>query len=202
MRVRVATGVIHPYRSTMAWHRDRLTTRGLFMSINLRRPSLATSLAIAASLLAGCAASHPGMSTSGTRGGNDGMAAAPALVGTTWSFSKTEDGEAPNFLLQAPTPEQLADEEDDRLRLVGSNGCNRLMGPVVLDESRQSLDIGPLASTMKMCPNPEQSNAFNRMLEEVASYQVVGSGESARLRVMDDTGYLLATFLPLEDVAE
>lgn len=108
----------------------------------------------------------------------------------------------PNFLLQAPTPEQLAEEEDDRLRLVGSNGCNRLMGPVVLDESRQTLDIGPLASTMKMCPNPEQSNAFNRMLEEVASYQVVGSGETARLRVMDDTGYLLATFLPLEDVAE
>lgn len=55
---------------------------------------------------------------------------------------------------------------------------------------------------MKMCPNPEQSNAFNRMLEEVASYQIIGSGESARLRVMDDTGYLLATFMPLEGAAE
>jgi hypothetical protein len=35
------------------------------------------------------------------------------------------------------------------------------------------------------------------MLEEVARYQIVGRGESARLRVMDDTGYLLATFMPV-----
>ena len=168
------------------------------MSVILRRLSLATSLAIATSLLAGCAVSHSGATDAGQGGGSGAGSASPALVGTPWSFSKTEEtGEAPNFLLQAPTPEQLADEEDDRLRLVGSNGCNRLMGPVVLDESRQTLEIGPLASTMKMYPNPEQSNAFNRMLEEVARYQIVGSGESTRLRVMDDTGYLLATFMPV-----
>jgi len=168
------------------------------MSVTVRRLSRCTSVGFAFSLLAGCAAM-----TQPPQGSASSGAAVPALVGTQWSFSATDASEeAPNFLLQAPTPEQLADEEDDRLRLVGSNGCNRLMGPVVLDESRQTLDIGPLASTMKMCPNPEQSNAFNRMLEEVASYQVVGSGETARLRVMDDTGYLLATFLPLEDVAE
>lgn len=166
------------------------------MSVTVRRLSRYTSVGFAISLLAGCAAmtQHP-------QGG--ASSDAPALVGTQWSFSATDTGEeAANFLLQPPSQQQLADEEDDRLRLVGSNGCNRLMGPVVLDESRQTLDIGPLASTMKMCPNPEQSNAFNRMLEEVASYQIIGSGESARLRVMDDTGYLLATFMPLEGAAE
>ncbi|AVV33905.1 META domain-containing protein [Cobetia sp. 1CM21F] len=168
------------------------------MSVTVRRLSRYTSVGFAISLLAGCAAmtQHP-------QGSDSSGAAAPALVGTQWSFSATDASEeAANFLLQPPSQQQLADEEDDRLRLVGSNGCNRLMGPVVLDESRQTLDIGPLASTMKMCPNPEQSNAFNRMLEDVASYQIIGSGESARLRVMDDTGYLLATFMPLEGAAE
>lgn len=169
------------------------------MSVTVRRFSLHASLGLAVSLLAGCAAMAPHSQSSSV----SPAGVAPALVGTQWSFSATGTGEeAAHFLLQPPSEQQLAEEEDDRLRLVGSNGCNRLMGPVVLDEARQSMNIGPLASTMKMCANPEQSNAFNRMLEEVASYQIVGTGESARLRVMDDTGYLLATFLPLEGAVE
>ncbi|MGO2414424.1 MULTISPECIES: META domain-containing protein [Cobetia] len=160
---------------------------------------IGTSLLLSISLLGGCAA----MSTGSDSRSGLAPSQVPTVVGTHWSFSATSsDEEAPNFLLQPPTQEQRADEEDDRLRLVGSNGCNRLMGPVTLDESRQTLDIGPLASTMKMCRNAEQSSAFNRMLEEAASYQVNGSGDSARLQIMDTSGQLLATFLAVEAIAE
>ncbi|WP_158772569.1 META domain-containing protein [Cobetia sp. L2A1] len=160
---------------------------------------ISMSLLLGTLLLGGCAA----MSTESDNRSGLTSSQVPALVGTQWTFSATSsDEEAPNFLLQAPSQEQVTEEEDDRLRLVGSNGCNRLLGPVTLDESQQTLDIGPLASTMKMCRNPEQSNAFNRMLEEAASYQVTGSGDGARLQVMDAAGQRLASFIPVEAVVE
>jgi heat shock protein HslJ len=110
------------------------------------------------------------------------------LVGPNWVLAELNG--------QAPVPGtsvyiQLGADG----RVAGSDGCNNFNGPYTVSGS--TIDFPePRASTLRAClPQvDEQAAAFNAMLDNAASYQIVGSG----LRLMDASGATLAVFMAQE----
>ena len=74
-------------------------------------------------------------------------------------------------------------------RLVGSGGCNRMMGSYTLDG--ESLRLGNVAGTRMACPaGMEQEQAFQAALAQVARWRY----EGPRLALLDAHGAMLALF--------
>jgi heat shock protein HslJ len=77
-------------------------------------------------------------------------------------------------------------------KLSGSAGCNNYNGGYVVDGEK--ITIGPLASTMKMCNEPEgvmdQESQFLAAMQSAATYKI--EGDRLELRTAD--GALAADF--------
>ncbi|QEA37833.1 META domain-containing protein [Pistricoccus aurantiacus] len=80
-------------------------------------------------------------------------------------------------------------EIDSDGRLSGSNGCNRLMGEVSFPEG-QRIEITRLASTRMACPNPQNSQRVNQLLENAYRYLI----DHDRLVLLGPNGRVLGGF--------
>ena len=70
----------------------------------------------------------------------------------------------------APNGSSFLAEEN---RIAGIGACNRIMGRYEATE-KGALKIGPLASTMMVCPGMEQEDAFTKALESTTHYDMDG----------------------------
>jgi heat shock protein HslJ len=79
----------------------------------------------------------------------------------------------------------------------GNGGCNRFTGPFQLDGD--SLTIGPLASTLMACPEPQGGleQAYLAALDQTASYR---TGDTS-LDLLDDSGDVVLTFEVVEPLS-
>ena len=90
------------------------------------------------------------------------------LVGTEWQLiqlgGKAVKPEEGKFTLTF-----LAEEN----RIAGIGSCNRILRRSEATE-KGALKIGPLASTMMVCPGMEQEDAFTKALESTTHYDMDG----------------------------
>ena len=118
------------------------------------------------------------------------IAQSQSLDGTSWQVISYNNGK------QAVTSvligsELTADFGSDG-KLSGSSGCNNYNGGYEVDGDK--ITIGPLASTMKMCDEPEgvmdQESQFLAALESTATYKIEGT----RLELRTADGALAVDF--------
>ncbi len=113
-----------------------------------------------------------------------------SLSGTEWTASMVNNGREAVTNVVADTNITANFAEDGSLS--GSAGCNNYMGSYTLDG--QNITISPLATTRKLCPEPEgvmdQEAAFVAMMAQAATYSI--SGDTLELRTAD--GALVASF--------
>lgn len=114
----------------------------------------------------------------------------PTLVGTTWSATGVNNGREAVVSLVEGT-EVTATFADDGT-VSGSGGCNTYTGSYTVEDD--ALSIGPLATTLKACPEPqgaeEQEAQFLAAMERATTYLIDGTA----LELRDDAGALQVSF--------
>jgi heat shock protein HslJ len=120
------------------------------------------------------------------------------LAGTTWRLVSFGDPDDPQEVEEGTAVTVAFSPETDTTGTLGGNAtCNSYTGSYTLDGER--ITIGPLASTMMLCPvGADQETAFLAALGAAQSYQIVGP----HLQITFDRGVLNFTSLslPLENV--
>jgi heat shock protein HslJ len=147
----------------------------------LRRTMLGTLL------LAGCASGAPETSPAPDGAPAAASAGSPELTGTRWLLTRL--GTRTMITVPGDRAPHLLFNGSDR-RVAGSGGCNRLMGPYMVDGTMMRL--GPIAGTMMACQQPimEQEQAFLKALEATESYRIV----NGQLELRGTDRQLLARF--------
>jgi heat shock protein HslJ len=106
------------------------------------------------------------------------------LAGTSWVVTNYNNGNQAVVGVLAGT--ELTVMFGAEGQVSGSAGCNTFSGPFKQDGG--TIDIGPLASTLKACSDPagvmEQEVQFLEALQQAATYQ--WSGDRLDLRTADD----------------
>lgn len=77
-----------------------------------------------------------------------------------------------------------------KMKVMGSDGCNDFQG-AIQEVAEEAFFMGNIASTKKMCPEMETANAFNKALNQVASYKLDG----LNLMLKDASGKEVLAFL-------
>jgi heat shock protein HslJ len=112
------------------------------------------------------------------------------LTGTTWKLTSYHDGKSALVSVLAGSEVNALFAEDGKLG--GSAGCNNYTTGYEIDG--QSLSFGPVATTRKMCAEPEgimeQESAYLAALERVTAYRIQGDS----LELLDAEGGRVATF--------
>jgi copper homeostasis protein (lipoprotein) len=155
-----------------------------------RAMTIGTRQVLAFTMVALVACASGGTAPEATPGPDAGVAAQAAageLAGPRWNLvrlgTRTMTGlgedRSPHLLFDGAT-----------LRVAGSGGCNRLMGPYTVDGSMMRL--GPLAGTMMACQQQimEQEQAFLKALEATESWRIV----NGQLELRGTDRQLLARF--------
>jgi heat shock protein HslJ len=116
------------------------------------------------------------------------------LVGTPWKLVSFYDGVGGVVSVLAGTEITAFWGQDGSLG--GSAGCNNYTSSYTVDGNQMSM--GPVASTMMMCPGPEgimeQEATYFGALESVAGYQIEGNA----LRMADAQGQTVLSYAVLE----
>ena len=105
--------------------------------------------------------------TSAAPGGSE------AVAGSKWEISAYNNGRGGVTTLVAAT--RMSIQFDVAGTASGSSGCNTFSGPYTTDG--ETISIGPLASTLKMCPDEkvmDQETQFLAALEAAASLEIRG----------------------------
>ncbi|MFC3282778.1 META domain-containing protein [Litchfieldella rifensis] len=123
------------------------------------------AIGLVAVLLSGCAGSSP-PAPQREQAAMD-VADSP-VIGPRWRLillgtDERWSGNQPAWFEVAP--------EGGTLRLVGSDGCNRLSGQVELDDGNR-IRIQNLASTRMACPNMAEAQRANALLENAYRYLI------------------------------
>jgi heat shock protein HslJ len=115
----------------------------------------------------------------------------PALSPNTWSATGVNNGKGGVSSLLAGSKVVVRFDEDGRIS--GNSGCNRFQGSYEING--ESLNVGPLASTRKMCASPEgimeQEANVLQALEKASTFKMDGSS----LELRDDSGALQIKFV-------
>ncbi len=116
------------------------------------------------------------------------------LVGTPWKLASFYDGTGSAVSVLAGTGITAFFGQDGSLG--GSAGCNNYTSTYTVAGSQMS--VGPVASTMMMCSEPEgimeQESTFLEALGLVASYQI----ESSALHLANAQGQIVLSYTILE----
>ncbi len=106
------------------------------------------------------------------------------LAGTDWEVTAYNNGQQAVVGALEGTALTASFGEDGSLS--GNSGCNQFTGPYTVDGNQ--ITIGPLASTMMMCSDPEgamdQEAQFLIALQSAANYEI--EGNVLQLRTKDD----------------
>lgn len=156
------------------------------MSVS-RRIFVQAGLAAAFMLGGGCAAPPPAADSSSTVATPPAASAATAsLESTYWKLVRLRN--APVEVADRQREPHLILQPAQR-RVVGSGGCNRMMGGYTVDGER--LTFTHLAGTLMACPQGmAQERAFLDTLAAVKGWRVIGE----RLELLDAGGESLAAF--------
>lgn len=107
------------------------------------------------------------------------------LEGTSWEATAYNNGKQAVVGVLEGTTLTASFGKDGALS--GNSGCNEFNGPYKVNGGQ--ITIGPLASTMKMCSDPEgvmdQEAQYLAALQSAASYEI--EGNVMQLRTKDDT---------------
>lgn len=114
------------------------------------------------------------------------------LAGTQWNVTGYNNGKhaVVSVLRDTAITLEFSEVEPGKdARVAGSAGCNRFSGPFTQSaQGENTIAIGPLASTRKLCVAPEgvmeQEAQFLKALESAAIYQL--DGNALHLRNKDD----------------
>ena len=102
------------------------------------------------------------------------MPAPDPLAGTRWNVVNYNNGQGIVTLLPG-TSADVAFGADGQA--TGNGGCNSFFGPY--RATGNSLSVGPLGSTSRICPDPEglmeQESQFLRTLQFAASFRINGN---------------------------
>jgi heat shock protein HslJ len=122
------------------------------------------------------------------------VASALSLEGTLWTLISYHDGKGALASVLRGTEITAAFAG---AKLTGSAGCNSYSASY--EHEGGSLTFGPIATTRKMCAEPEgvmeQEQAYLAALESVARYRAQGE----RLGLLDAEGKRVATFEAMEE---
>jgi heat shock protein HslJ len=106
------------------------------------------------------------------------------LAGTNWEVTAYNNGQQAVVGVLEGTTLAVNFSEDGNLS--GNAGCNQYNG--AYEVNGDQITIGPLASTMKICGDPEgvmdQEAQFLAALESAASYQI--EGDVLEMRTKDE----------------
>jgi heat shock protein HslJ len=106
------------------------------------------------------------------------------LAGTSWIVTGYNNGN--QAVVSVVTGTELTVMFGDDGRISGSAGCNNFFGPFT--QADGTIDIGPLASTIKLCPDPagvmDQEMQFLEALQQAATYTL--DADKLDLRTADD----------------
>jgi heat shock protein HslJ len=112
------------------------------------------------------------------------------LVGTLWQLTGYDNGTGGFSSVLRDT--EITTTFGDDGNLSGSAGCNNYSTSYEVSGDR--LTVGPVASTMMMCPGPqgimEQESAYLAALQSAATYQIEGQ----RLTIMNAQGGGVLTY--------
>ncbi len=92
---------------------------------------------------------------------------ASMLAGTSWQWIQTQSGDGSFVQALDPTRYTLTFNEDGTIS--AQLDCNRGMGGFT-ESNGERLSIGPIASSMMMCPEDSQANVFAQQLDSVVSF--------------------------------
>lgn len=112
-----------------------------------------------------------------------------SLVGPTWSATGVNNGAGGVVSLVSDSQVTAMFGEDDTVS--GNAGCNTYTGPFTQDGT--TISIGPLASTLRACDDPEltaQEAQVLAALERATQYALDGT----TLELRDDSGALQLSF--------
>jgi heat shock protein HslJ len=123
---------------------------------------------------------------------------ATSLVGTDWTVTGYNNGQEAVVSVLADT--QMTALFDENGLVSGSAGCNGYRASFETDA--ETINIGPAASTRKLCPTPEgimdQEALYLAALEMAATYEIDGS----RLDLYDENGARVVQFEATMPVGE
>jgi heat shock protein HslJ len=107
------------------------------------------------------------------------------LAGTNWEVTAFNNGKQAVVGVLEGTTLTLTFGKDGTLS--GNSGCNQYNGPYTVNGNQ--ITVGPLASTMMMCSDPEgimdQETQFLAALQSAASYQI--EGNVLQMRTKEDS---------------
>jgi heat shock protein HslJ len=120
------------------------------------------------------------------------------LVGTDWTVTGYNNGQEAVVSILADT--EMTALFDENGLVSGSAGCNNYRAS--FETSAETINIGPAASTRKLCPEPEgimeQETLYLAALEMAATYEIDGS----RLDMYDVDGARVVQFEAVAPVGE
>jgi heat shock protein HslJ len=106
------------------------------------------------------------------------------LAGTSWIVTGYNNGQQAVVSVINGTTLTLEFGSDNMVS--GNSGCNTFFGPYTQESG--SIDIGPLAGTLRLCPEPagvmEQEAQYVAALESAATYRL--DGDTLELRTAED----------------
>jgi heat shock protein HslJ len=112
------------------------------------------------------------------------------LAGTSWLAIGYNNGQ--QAVVSVTTGTELTADFGEDGNLTGFAGCNNYNGTYTVDGDK--ITIGPLASTMKSCSDPEgvmdQEAQYLAALQSAVTYQIVGN----RLELRTADGAMAADF--------
>jgi heat shock protein HslJ len=115
------------------------------------------------------------------------------LAGSSWDVISYNNGKEAVVTVKIGTSITAVFDEDGQVS--GSAGCNNYFGSYTTDGN--AIKIGPLASTRKMCADPEvmdQEAAYLTALETAATFKITGN----RMEMRTEDGALVGTFSRME----
>ncbi|SFM21469.1 META domain-containing protein [Marinobacter zhejiangensis] len=142
---------------------------------------LAGSLAITASILAGCSALET-EDTTATQTPDQGL----MQLHDIWVL-ETMNGEALELTSEAQRPRMEIDHRN--LTVSGFDGCNNLRGSIQHVDTG-SIEFGPIAATRKACFDMTVPDSFQQNMNQVRGY----SRDGLKLYLLDGEGNELLSF--------
>lgn len=115
----------------------------------------------------------------------------PVLGGVSWKLEELNEKQPSDFGQEPVFPAHLVFDEEKN-RVAGSSGCNRIFGPYTTGKNPGEIKFDKLGGTMMMCGSMELERAFTSAIGAVSRYEI----QHGKLLLLDKDGKTLFRFTP------